>query len=112
MKDRIEKTEKQINQYFDKSKSIMIQKNRDRGDCWRNSGLLAQFIEIHSMYFRLRNLLWIGEIPKDLPPEWRDQVQNALEDLRNFTILAEMCLNEGNIKGEEYCNGLQNLTTR
>lgn len=104
LKERIKKTEKDIEKYFENSKKIMLEKNRQRGDCWRNSGLLGQFIEIHSMYFRLRNLIWETKYERESDlPLWKEQVTNALEDLRNFTILAELCLaeNEINFKGEE-----------
>ncbi len=99
--ERIRRTENDINKYFEKSKDTMIEKNRQRGDCWRQSGLLGQFIEIHSMYNRLRNLIWEGELEGELNalPDWKEQVTNALEDMRNFTILAELCLAEDNMKG-------------
>lgn len=119
MGKRIQNTEKQIEEYFERSKATMLQKNRDRGDCWRNSGLLGQFIEIHSMYFRLRRLIWDMGRPKKPSSfdrdfvnkthqqandmlHWEEQVRNALEDLRNFTMLAEMCLEEDNWKGDIY----------
>lgn len=108
-KNRIENTEKQVNEFFEKSKKIMLEKNKQRGDCWRGSGLMGQFIEIHSMYSRLRVLIYESEIPEKgsiLYDEWRAQVENALEDLRNFTILGEMCLAENNIRGENYFNDI------
>lgn len=112
--ERIAQTGRMIDGYMEKSKKTMLQKNADRGDCWRNSGLLGQFVEIHSMYFRLRRLIWDMGPPelifKDGPIStdwdnwvaWADQVENALEDMRNFTMLAEMCLKEGNFKGDKY----------
>jgi hypothetical protein len=109
---RIESTEKQIKKYFDNSMRIMISKNRQRGDCWRMSGLKAQVIEIHSMYFRLRNLVLEMEAPgknSDGWNEWADQIQNALEDMRNFTILAELCLLEKNLIGEDYAGNLRKI---
>lgn len=98
-------TEEQIKSFFKQSEETMVRKNRERGDCWRQSGLLAEFIEIHSMYFRLRNLIWESKIPDVGSNEWKiwyNQVKNALEDLRNFTVLGELCLMEKNIKGDEY----------
>lgn len=102
---RIVETEQALRLYMTNSLNTMLGKNRDRGDCWRNSGILGQFIEIHSMYFRLRNLIYEMEIPNPDSPEWKkwsDQVQNALEDLRNFTMLCELCLQEKNPRGEKY----------
>ena len=101
------RTEVEIRRIFEDSMQVMLEKNRQRGDCWRNSGLIAQFVEIHSMYFRLRNLIWedkesIPDADSDKWTEWEQQVANALEDLRNFTMLAELCLQERNIRGEKY----------
>jgi hypothetical protein len=94
-------TEELIKEHFARSLAIMLQKNRDRGDAWRGSGLMGQFIEIHSMYCRLRNLIWEmgppdGEISNSV---WTAEVMNALEDLRNFTMLGELCVLEQNWKG-------------
>ena len=101
--ERIEKTEKDIKDVFEKSIQVMLKKNRQRGDCWRSSGLQGQFVEIHSMYNRLRNLIW--EIGNKMDnKDWKDQVANALEDLRNFTMLAELCLDENNFKGDGFHN--------
>lgn len=88
----------------------MLKKNAGRGDAWRNSGLLGQFIEIHSMYFRLRNLIWeTAGKPFGNIDDWKAQVSNALEDLRNFTMLAELCLLEDNYNGEDLTNELLEL---
>lgn len=110
--ERMESTEIKIKEYYEQSLAIMLKKNRDRGDCWRNSGLKGQFIEIHSMYFRLRNLIWEKGMPDPSSEEWESftkQVANALEDMRNFTMLAEMCLQEKNIDGKDFTNGLHEL---
>lgn len=104
IKERIENTEHDIKEIMVSSVCIMLKKNKQRGDAWRFSGLIGQFIEIHSMYKRLRNLIWEIDTPKigtDERVEWDKQIKNALEDLRNFTMLAEICLNENNIKGQE-----------
>ncbi len=102
---RVHNTERQLRSFFEKSLKTMLAKNSQRGDCWRPNGLLGQFCEIHSVYFRLRNLIWEQPMPSSIDPgyaEWSDAVANALEDLRNFTILGEMCLSEKNLKGELY----------
>jgi len=98
---RTRDTEVKIRKFFDDSIKTMVKKNKDRGDCWRNSGLLAQFIEIHSMYFRLRNLIYLKGWPNEDIDGWKDQVNNALEDMRNFTVLAQICVEENNYKGIE-----------
>jgi len=104
---RISESEKKIKEYFKTSQDTMLEKNKQRGDCWRGNGLVGQFTEIHTIYFRLRHLIWLRspdgltfKSTKELM-EWEAQVQNALEDMRNFTILAELCLHEGNLKGEK-----------
>jgi len=103
---RIEDTEEQIKRYMEKSLNTMLTKNKQRGDCWRNSGLLGQFVEIHSMYFRLRNLIWDMKdhtfFNQKEYEEWKLQVINALEDLRNFTLLGEMCVIDKNFDGGKY----------
>lgn len=110
MKDRIQQTEEQIKKYFQESMDVMIEKNKQRGDCWRNAGLIAQFVEIHSMYFRLRNLIWnkFGNA-QAFDPEWNEQVINALQDMRNFTILAELCVEERNMGGDVYTANMEDL---
>jgi len=110
---RVANTEALLREFFDESTDIMIKKNRDRGDAWRGSGLLGQYVEIYSMYRRLDVLVWKmgwpvqGEHERDdsfrnRKGEWRDQVENALVDMRNFTMLAQLCLFEDNYRGEEY----------
>jgi len=103
---RMIETERQIKAVVADSTAIMVEKNRQRGDAWRGSGLLGQFIEIYSMYQRLKNLLW------DIGPDefrnltdnkaWFEAILNALQDMRNFTILAELCLKEKNYDGRAY----------
>lgn len=113
MEQRIADTEEKLNAYMAKSLATMLEKNRGRGDAWRASGVMGQFVEIHSMYNRLRNLVWELGAPKGVQAAWDNgtrqdnndwvlQVQNALEDLRNFTMLAEMCLEEGNWAGNKF----------
>ena len=83
-----------------RSLNIMLKKNRQRGDAWRGSGLVGTFIDIHSMYARLRKLIWDMGSEASLKDEvWIAEVKNALQDMRNFTILSELCLEEENWKG-------------
>ena len=107
-KQKMKMTEARINKLVHDSLEIMIRKNRERTDAWKGSGLMGQFIEIYSMYIRLKVLIW------DNPPEknvdgvlnlvqyklWCEDVRNALVDMRNFTVLAELCLEDDNIYGD------------
>jgi hypothetical protein len=107
LKERVEDTKQQITMFLNKSLLVMLEKNAQRGDAWRNSGLLGQFVEIHSMYFRLRNLVWETKCqPLKDKAEWKAQIVNALEDLRNFTMLAELCVLEENWDGERFTDDI------
>ncbi len=99
--------EERILDCLEKSTSIMLDRNTKRGDAWRGSGLMGQFIEIYSMCARLRRLIWDQGLPGDTTlttaagvDRWKDQVIDALRDMRNFTILAEFSIEEDNWKGD------------
>jgi hypothetical protein len=100
--ERVEKTESELRLVFENSLKIMIKKNRERGDCWRDVGLIGSFLEVRTMYFRLRALVWDNpvKIGDEDYLDWKKEVKNALEDLRNYTMLAELSLDEDNIKGK------------
>ena len=90
---------------MEKSMKILEDKNRERNDCWRGVGLRGAFLEIRSMFFRLRTYMWDTPIPPictEAYEKWKKEVENSLEDLRNFTLLAELSLNEDNIEGKGY----------
>jgi len=70
---------------------IMVEKNTARGDCWRAVGVAGGFVELHTCYNRLRTLLWDRPLHLD-DPEWMADVENALQDMRNFTVLIELSL--------------------
>ena len=99
--ERISTTKDRITSHVLEGLEIMIQKNNDRGDAWRASGLLGQFIEIHSMYHRLRALIYEKPM-RAFTKNWDEQVKNALLDMRNFTILADLCVDEKNFDGSNY----------
>lgn len=83
------------------STDIMLKVNRERGSCSQEIGLLGLFLEVRTMYLRLRSLAWDQDPPdlKEEKEEWIASIRNALQDLRNYTILAEIALLEDNMKG-------------
>jgi len=90
------------------STKIMMIKNEERGNCSGDIGLFGCFLEVRTMYLRLRSLVWDKGPPNSLIlpirtkkyNKWKADVKNALEDLRNYTILAEIALEDNNIKGD------------
>lgn len=99
---------KKIAEVVKASTDIMIDRNTKRGDAWRGSGLLGNFIDIHTRYSRLKKLIWDQGLPCDSSTIntteqldiWLEQVVDTLRDIRNFTILAEFNIIEENWKGD------------
>ena len=102
--EKVKRTEIRIKTLVEESTKIMIKKNTDRVDAWKGSGLWGQFIEIYSMFMRLKVLIWDKGVPSRIDMiehnDWKEDIRNALVDMRNFTILAELCLEDENIRGE------------
>ncbi len=101
------------------STRIMIRKNEERGNCAIEVGLLGMFLEVRTMYLRLRNLVWDKDLTMidkpvymdaDARAKWTKDVRNALQDLRNYTVLAEIALLDKNFKGgkDDYLSGIKN----
>jgi hypothetical protein len=68
---------------------IMFNKNTERNDCWKATGIMGAFVEIHSIYNRLREMIW--NRPMDPTDEkWMRELLNCTMDMRNFTILMEL----------------------
>lgn len=100
------------------STKIMLRKNRERGNVAQEVGLLGLFLEVRTMFLRLRNLVWDKDLshlenplfmPADARVKWTKDVRNALQDLRNYAVLAEMALLDKNYKGgnDEYLSDRQ-----
>jgi hypothetical protein len=116
--EKVKHTETRIKNLVEESTKIMIQKNTERVDAWKGSGLFGQFIEIYSMFMRLKVLIWdrlheVSNPPLDETGElyyedwdklqsWREDVRNALVDMRNFTVLGELCLDDDNLLGDPH----------
>ena len=105
LEDRVKKTNEDLKTVFERSLDTMLKVNEQRGDAWRGVGLKGCYLEIRTMFLRLRNLCWYKKAcanPTEYD-EWKAAVVNALEDLRNYTMLAELSILEDNIEGiEEY----------
>jgi hypothetical protein len=102
--EKVRQTALRIKKLVDESTEIMIQKNQERTDAWKGTGLIGQLVEIYSMYMRLKVLVWdMNPIAAEsyMYVEWKEDVRNALVDLRNFTVLGELCLDDDNILGDE-----------
>jgi hypothetical protein len=68
---------------------IMLNKNTERNDCWKATGVLGSFVEIHSIYNRLREMIWNRKM--DCRDEkWMKELLNCTMDMRNFTVLMEL----------------------
>lgn len=106
MATREEKARHEANEIIriaESSVNTMLRKNEERGNCSGDVGLLGLFLETRTMYLRLRNLVWDKGPPPVKTEEylnWKVAVQNALEDCRNYTILAEIALKNDNLKGD------------
>lgn len=99
----MDNTERLIREQVKISTEVMIEKNKQRADCWRPVGLMGTYIEIKSIYYRLHQLIWKQQcFPLDGDVDkWYNQVSDALGDLRNFTTLADICLIEQNLFGDD-----------
>jgi hypothetical protein len=68
---------------------IMLNKNTERNDCWKSTGILGAFVEIHSIYNRLREMIW-NRTMNTKDPVWMKELMNCTMDMRNFTVLMEL----------------------
>jgi len=99
--------------------------NTKRGNAWEDIGLQGLFLEVRTMYLRLRNLVWDELANKDkdwdrFTQEHKKRVANCLLDLRAYATLAELAVQDDNyfgvcddsfLKGEEVENGEQQQDT-
>lgn len=108
MTDKAKEERQRIIALVKESTRIMLRKNEERGGCSQEVGLLGLFLEVRTMYLRLRNLVWdrdltVMENPfymdADARVKWIKDTRNALQDLRNYTILAEIAVLDKNFKG-------------
>lgn len=74
---------------IERAANIMLRKNWERGDCWKATGMLGSFVELHTCYNRLREMVFVRQ-PKPKDKRWMAEFQNVTDDLRNFCVLLEM----------------------
>ena len=72
-------------------------KTSDYGRTWAEAGLKGIYIKLMIKHGRLRNLIWSGKEPKVEDESLRD----TLLDTVAYAIYGVMCLDEGNIDGED-----------
>ena len=77
----------------------MVEKNTQRGDGWRTTGIMGNFIDLHTCYCRVRGLVWENP-PRIGDAVWEADLRNALLDARNYTLLIELALEAGLVFGE------------
>lgn len=78
--------------------------NAERGNAWENIGLLGLFLEVRTMYLRLRNLVWdefMNVRINEMTPEHKKRVADCLLDLRAYTVLTELAMQDNNFFGND-----------
>ena len=85
--------------------------NAKRGNAWEAIGMLGLFLEVRTMYLRLRGMIWDGllrpgEADKQMlrgklviPNKYMERVYDCLLDLRAYTVLLEIALQDNNLLG-------------
>lgn len=103
---RHEDTVARASRAFAKSLAIMERNNKQRGDTWREVGAAGAYIELRNCVARLRELVWEAKaVPSDRS-RWEDEIRNVCEDIRNFSVFCELCVEEENMDGDKYKDGL------
>lgn len=77
----------------------LMQADRKRGHAWRDIGLIGLFLEIRTMYLRLRHQVWDEQSTTKSLPDYKPIIKDILTDLRTYSILAELALEDNNWKG-------------
>ena len=69
---------------------ILSKKSNDYGNSWRELGLKGLFCQMHSKYYRLKNLIWLNTEAKVK----EESIRDTLIDLANYCVLSVMMLDE------------------
>jgi len=84
--------QEQIRAKNNKSLELMLKKNMKYGSSFRAGGYLGCFIDIRNVMSRLIQLSYAGFRDN----KWnKAALRDKLADIRNFAVLAEICLDEG-----------------
>ena len=76
---------------------VLEKKSNDYGNSWKALGLKGLFCQIHSKYFRLKNLLWLNKEQKVK----NESVRDSLVDLANYCILSVALLDDKKLSTEK-----------
>lgn len=101
---RAEESAKRAWELVRESLATFNEKNKERGDIFKAVGAKGAYLEIRTCTARLRKLIWDqGEVPaQDWWDNWMPEVKNVCEDLRNFSVMLQMCAEEFNLDGREF----------
>ena len=80
--------------------------NEKRGNAWRDIGVCGLFLEVRTMYLRLRAMVWDELINSGTDFDWyrftkehKKGVANCLLDMRAYTTLLELAMQDDNYFG-------------
>lgn len=83
--------------------------NAKRGNAWEGIGVVGLFLEVRTMYLRLRHQIW-DEIVVNRPitaaddnffsEEHLDRVLDTLLDMRAYSVLTELAIMDKNYTGK------------
>jgi hypothetical protein len=72
-------------------------KTADYKETWKRVGLKGNYIKLMIKDGRLRNLIWEGKEPE----VGNESLRDTLIDLTAYGVYSLICLDEGNIEGQE-----------
>ena len=101
MEDKLKPTMAGILAVFMRDAARLGVANCERGDAWRALGAMGLFLEVRTMYLRLRGLFWDNLAPGvtfDQMPH--GAILNALTDLKCYAALMQLALEENNLTGD------------
>ena len=108
MKETIAEVNDRIDCILKRTGGRLKSANTKRGDAWRDIGAIGLFLEVRTMYLRLRDMVWdqltadgrgeFGEDPISVA-DHRKRVFDCLLDLRAYAVLLEMAVWDENYFG-------------
>jgi len=94
----VEKDRDRIVMKNEESLQLMLRKNKDYGSSFRTGGYLGCFMDMRSVFSRLIQMTYKGFNEN----KWnKAKLRDKLQDIRNFAVLAEICLDEDLFMGAE-----------
>ncbi len=94
--------DKRIDKIFTENARRLQVANTKRSNAWEAIGAIGLFLEVRTMYLRLRGLVWDGLFIHPTPHEPIDKeaIYDCLLDLRAYTALLELALQDDNFTGK------------